>query len=552
MKNNDNSIASFFSKQSVFVILVVCALFLRFKHEIAFPQLDSDYAVQIEAAKNYIEGKGFVNATATTDDLSIIHVKPLVKWPVGFPILLAGSFYIFHNWFNAGIFLQLLSVSLLLFSILKIFTLFGISRPVKALFVIFFGLSSSPFNYWATTDMMSVAVFLYITYLVLKQSYTNEYKLSTFLFISMLSAFNCTVRFAYIPYLFILPLFYLLLWFIRKNKALLIGAAVTASASVLLTFLFFSFFKIDPDRTNFLQSLLHQKLYWNHLKWFDSFPIKAFFYLSPLEYRLPVARPDIIRLVRILIHIASVALVCFFAWKLFIKDKIQTYLKSTQPGQRLMFDYTALSLIAAAAVIGIMMLESLATSPEGNSFGPAWMPKMWTFVYATRYFALQMMMLQILLFVLLFQSGNDRFSQFFIRGFLSVSICWAALFFAYSNYQLYAPHGNGGGEFWVNDKENIHIYKILHETNLARGDKHVVFSDAEWKGAPITEFSGPTPCPAYTDLINNRFKTSRPVILLLKMHAKDMQTPEEKEFIRLHQAQLLLSEKNSELYKVEI
>ena len=59
-------------------------------------------------------------------------------------------------------------------------------------------------------------------------------------------------------------------------------------------------------------------------------------------------------------------------------------------------------------IVGFITLQTLTSSPENNSFGPAWMPKIWTFVYCTRYFIYIMFLIIILFFIAYNQSKQEK------------------------------------------------------------------------------------------------------------------------------------------------
>ncbi len=542
------------AKRGTYIFLVCFALLIHFKHEIYFPQITSDEGVQIQAAKGYTEGKGFANYSAPATDLSKEQCTPLKLWPVGFSMFLVLSWHIFHDWILAALFWQLTGVCTLLFSMLRILNLFRISDSLKSVFVLFFALNASPSFYWATTDMLAAGIFLWAAGLALKQATTGNFGLGICVLIAVLSTVNCTLRFASIPNMVIIPGFYLLMGLMRKEKGPIIAAFVIGGCSLLFTFLFFSVFSIDHSRTSFLEDIKHMNFLWSNLKWFDSFPLKAFFYMSPIEYRFPVSHPGMIRIGRLLIHFLSLCILSFFGWKLLIRDKIQLFRASAVSEQRLLFSYVLLMLVFSCAVIGLMSLESITSAPERNSFGPPWMPNMWTFVYCTRYFAVIMLMLQLLLFILLSRTTlqQERRTVFLLRGLAGASLVYGFLFFGYSNYQMYSPHGNGGASYWYNEKEEVEIYRTINRIHKQEPASKLVYAEADQRNDPMTVFSEATTCENYNAIVSGHYAAGRHLVLLLKMHPANLQTSDEQLFIQMHHAKLLIGARNSELYRVDI
>src|ERR1041385_1761932 len=103
----------FNSKRFVFLSLVFCFV-LRVHHELQFPLLESDYAIQIEAARNFSEGSGFSNSSVHASDLSKVDHVPLKRWPVGYPLLIWLCKFIAGSWIRAQLLLQVLAVVLLI------------------------------------------------------------------------------------------------------------------------------------------------------------------------------------------------------------------------------------------------------------------------------------------------------------------------------------------------------------------------------------------------------------------------------------------------------
>jgi len=521
-----------------YLFLILLAVVLRSEHEIYFPQVESDYGVQIEAAKNFVSGKGFINCLATQPDLSKPNCEQLKLWPLGYPFLLVIGWYIFHNWIASAISWQVLSMLLLLFGMLRLLTLMEVSRRLKCLFLLFFAFTATPFYYWATTDMMVTAVFTWCVFIMLRIEKEQKGKWKHFILLGILSFFNCTIRFASIPNLVIIPIFYLLIGFIRKDKMAYMGAFLIAFISFGAAFLFFSINKIDSARTSFMDNLIHLNLYWGHLRWFDSFPSHSFFYTSPLEYRLSPNHLALIRTFRIFIHAVSISILLLLFRMFILKDKILSKFNSPVPEERIRFDFILLFVVASLSISGVMILQSLTTPPEGKSFGPAWMPYLWTFVYATRYFAIPMIMIQIMFFVGLSRT-DFKHQIFFSRSaglLIIVAVSWSLLYFAYSFRQIHLAGGNGGGSFWVNQKADLSVF---HEINaLAEKEKTpIVYAgyDLAMGSAPILEFSSSTLNDNYPKLLSDSLNVTDRLTLLIKFPPAAEMNLKEQQFVRVHQ-----------------
>jgi hypothetical protein len=546
---------TFFTKPFGFILLFFIVFLFRAEHELYFPQIDSDYSVQIEAAKNFTEGKGFVNCETKTKDLSQTISIPLQFWPVSFPMLLVGSWHLFHNWIAAAVFWQLLSLALLLGSGLGILRCLGVSIQIRALFLLFFGLIPSPFYYWGATDMLTAALFMSCVWIILKQEHRQLFSWTSFFWLGLLSGLCAILRFAYLPNQVILPLLFLTLGILRKNKRMYAGALITGGVSFILTFLFFHTYKIDSSRTSFTQTIMHGHLLWENLKWFDQFPLKAFFYTIPIEYRLPSGHPGFIRLARIGLWLGAIFIIVLFVRKFLGSDKAQGYYNSKDQKERALFTFFAFFIIMTAVVVSVLILESLSTGTEIADFVPPWMPKQWTFVMATRYFAIPVLSIQLMLFILLsrINTSDSKIVRVSAYTLLTCSLSYSILFDCYTELQLHRSGGNGGGSLWVNEKENLEVLKEINRCSTQE-NKPVVYSNFELtgRGIPLMLFSNGIICMEYKTILQGNFKSTKPIILLIKIHSKDKRPAEEENFVATYNPRLILSAKNSSLYRLDL
>src|ERR1051325_2127191 len=130
----------------VFLSITLC-LVLRIKHEITFPLLDSDYAVQIEAAKNFSEGHGFSNQKVEGSDITFKKYLPLKKWPVGYPIAVWLCHFFTSDFVWAQVLLQALAIVLFAFSFKKMMDYFEVKPVIQVLVFGWMAISPTPFSY---------------------------------------------------------------------------------------------------------------------------------------------------------------------------------------------------------------------------------------------------------------------------------------------------------------------------------------------------------------------------------------------------------------------
>ena len=135
-------------------------------------------------------------------------------------------------------------------------------------------------------------------------------------------------------------------------------------------------------------------------------------------------------------------------------------------------------IIATLVICSFQSLESLTTPPESNSFGPAWMPKMWTFVYSTRYFVIPMFLFQVLFFLLVNEvvgnKSKNKTAQVISKSLYALALFAAFFQWAYTTKQYH--FGNGAASFWTNGKSEIRIFHLLNKACDANPAEKIIYS----------------------------------------------------------------------------
>src|ERR1700741_4708666 len=211
---------------TLFWVCLLLALTLRVKFEMNFPQLDSDYATETEAAKNFVAGHGFSIATVNPENLNDITYSPLRSWPIGYARALLPFYYISGSFISAAVLLQCTSVIILIFGFLKLFKTLGLSKNTISLLLFFLAFTSTPFSYLGTTDLLTGALFLWIISMSIDQFNSDKIHWTKLISISLLLVVSCMLRFACIPNLAIIPFFFAVCAICKKKYKLFIPAAI--------------------------------------------------------------------------------------------------------------------------------------------------------------------------------------------------------------------------------------------------------------------------------------------------------------------------------------
>lgn len=536
-----------------FYILLVFALSLRVLSEVNYPILTSDDSIQIEVAKNFNQSGNFTLAWVESKDLSKIQLEPLKLWPVGLSIVVYLLNLITNNLIFAKIVFQCIGVLLFILGIFKVLKLFKVSSNIINLFLLLFSFNSAPFLYLGSTDLFTSALFIWIVYFAIKELISNKSSFINIIFIALLSFFSAALRLACIPNLVIIPLVFILAWAITKNKRNLLNAFISLALGVILTTLFYRLFPFSSARTGFISAIKAGPYYFSLLKWFDPFILKAFFYTRPIEFRLP-HNDSILFLYRTTMLFSSFLFIAFLGSVFIKKLNFVAWLKKID--KKILDEYDSLVVIVFCSfliIVSFITLQSITLPPENNSFGPSWMPNLWTSVYSTRYFIYLIVLLIILFFVgFNKQHVEHKNSSLVFKIIYGMSLTWSIVYWSFSQYQFYSPNGNGAGSEWVNKANSIATFNIINEIHASEPNIHIVFAHYKnfHKEGLVTNYAYAYPTDAYADIIKGNFANSSKLTLIMAMpnNLSNMELA----FLESYKHTVLRSFKSEKLIKINL
>lgn len=541
------------SSQKSFYFLLLVALLLRIVSEVNNPVITSDNSIQMEAAKNYINSGSFTRTWVDAADLCQVQSAPMKLWPVGYPFILVLINFFTGNLINSAIVFQCIGIIFFIVGMVKLLRYFKTPIYYINLFLLLYAFNAAPFYYLGSTDLFTVSVFLFIIYYSLKAINEPGYNLKNITLIAFLTFAAAAVRLACIPNIVIIPLFFALVAILTRQKIHFTKAVLLFLISGSFVFLFYKIFPFDNTRTGFLKVLLSGDLYYSHMKWFDPFPLKSLFFTRPIEFHLP-HNPTLIALYRLALLFFSFGFLLFILLRFTKTPCLFRYIKNikTEPSN-IYIHFTMLFITTAAVIIGFISMQSLTTNPETNSFGPSWMPPLWTFVYSTRYFIYLMAMVILIYFVAYFRSKEDRK---IVRGIFSASYCvfflWAFVYWLFISYQFYSPKGNGAGSEWVNEKTGITAYNEIKNIQASDKSAHLVvahYKDKMIEGL-VTNYSDAYPTDDYKAIIEENFNNTRPVILVMIMPRALNNS--ESNFLNKHPHKVLNTLKNEQIIRINL
>src|SRR5208282_4898542 len=112
------------------------------------------------------------------------------------------------SFINAAVLLQCISVIILIFGFIKLFRVLEVCQTTISLFLLFLAFTPTPFSYLGTTDLLTGALFLWAIACSIDLYNNNITVWKNIILISLLLVLSCMLRFACIPNLVILPLFF--------------------------------------------------------------------------------------------------------------------------------------------------------------------------------------------------------------------------------------------------------------------------------------------------------------------------------------------------------
>ena len=192
--------------------LLLLALGARIYFEVAYIDFNMDKARQLFIAQCFLEGDGFSFCTADLTDLSRITCHRIKYWAIGYPFFISAIHILFNGFTHSSIILA--SIILDMAGLLVLFSGFhiilktsGAGGKAYAMFMIFTAFTFTPYYYTGSTDFLSAALYLLALAMTLEFMGDRKFNKVRFVFIGSLVFLAAFLRYAYYPFLFILPVF---------------------------------------------------------------------------------------------------------------------------------------------------------------------------------------------------------------------------------------------------------------------------------------------------------------------------------------------------------
>lgn len=415
----------------IFILIIV--LVVSAAHVVFDTKFWSDEHHQLSAAVTYNDGHGICFPYADISHPDNTVYQPVTQWPTGYSYCLSFMIRLTHSFVLSVILLQLLAVVVFYSGYLLILHVFEnfLKKETASIALVVIGLSTATFGFYSTTDFLAIAFYVFGLALLLRCAYDDKVSF----FIPVLAAvflFFCVFfRYAYYPFVFILPLYFLFWSAIRKNRAMAIVGSI--SFFCILAFVLVNIFVInshvDSSSNNTIGgigNLNSPGLYWNQLKSIDF----TTFLKSLIDDRIlfsifKFVFPEyVINFITVIISLSVLSSLLYFARTTYLAYKNYSC-KNTW--FMLFFILLALLLI----VINYSFLAALSLITPGVSSD---IYDNWTFVGELRYYAPTYILVVLSVIVLLYNTEVEIKRIDSIRkGFILVLIV-SVIYNVYSSF----------------------------------------------------------------------------------------------------------------------
>lgn len=523
------------------VLLLLFALSMRAEFEWVFLPIQYDNGAQISAARNFVNGKGFVECAVKVQDVSTVVCEKQTWWAIGAPVMLAAVYRLTGDFLIAEFLLRVFGIAMLLWSVGLIYRFLAteISPIAFYFFCIFYAFLFPQFGLTFTSDVLSLAFFIAACgasfYLVFRQNKIIQTVLLAALigFLLFVTGFS---RYAYYSVIPIVPFSLLLASFVKDASRLRIAAAAVL-ASVIGFFLL-----LETVLPGHLTAGSHFKnrpggFFVENLLLFDQFIFKSFLCWDLFAGFVENFGGVVPFLTNAAIWIFSVVLLFPFLQgcvKSFGRLRFENELKPT--------DY--LKLLTLVALLSSILFLALLSVRIPKMFAE----DTWTFVSSTRYFLPFIVLFQINIFN--YVSSLKRFKQSSLKLLIA---CYLIFVFALNvglwtvfRYKTYV----------VDASRSTHSYRVRTQTqvnaiidSIEQTEQKPVVLVAHYGTEPLSEnrkYLSGLDFYMYT----NQIRAAQPTVLLIRLPKKLKQM--ETDFLNQHNGRKILELPDSDLYRTDI
>lgn len=391
-------IKSFLSVRLTGYIIIAIAITGRIIQLIFFFNIRVDGSYQYMAMQNLVHGHGVTASQVLPSDLSTTVYEPLINWPPGYSILLA-PFYILsgHDYIAAGLTLDIICAVILILVSRSILGLLDVPVYLINIYTLLTSFFVYSFYFIASSDAIAIAFFaaaIYFTISFLKKQRHNTRKI---IFLSSCLLICGWTKYLFIPAVFIIPIFLMVLGFAGKQPRIK-KAGFVSLITLLIGIGGLLFYQKSFSGSAGYISQSQRGFFPEHI--LDSYPFLPASIIKPDTIELTGINPTLIYQ---FIHVFFGLFILIFVARRLFKDRFRDL--------SLQKKFLYISFLISATVVLLLILLSLRVAKE--EILPGWF---WTYVEEARYYGLVFVLIHLSLFVFY------RNSKPFVRNFFFILI----------------------------------------------------------------------------------------------------------------------------------
>lgn len=502
----------------ILIFSIIFCLVLQVNRKLVYPNMGYDYMLKARTLNSFLKGNGFsVPFSSDPKDLSVVTHAKQGLWPQGYnfislPILVLNDFDILKAYkiIDVLALFFLISVWIAILWILKK----HFSKWIFPIIFMFWGSSFYPFKEIGVTDTISLAFISLSIFFLLRLSNTKN-NVITSIFIGLFSFLPCFFRFAYYPYIIIIPILCFILYFVTREKKYNYWwlAVITSMVLLLIQVVFQKFYfgyvdiisEVVPNSTH----LLHFK----NLQLFDAVFLNSLV-LDNLIYRV-FAIPNgwlTYELFKELFTLSTfVAIIYFSLHYFYLKNIILSKNIVSILRNKFTFFLLILFLLGSANILIITLLSlkypSFAFSNEIVR----------SYVMFPRYMAMTISFIQLSFISILFLKKDyiPVILKWIGRCLIAIAFCFNFSYWGYHEikFKLYEhPVWKEAQNLTeIIEKEKYYPYTIIH-TNKNNNQNYNTF----WGLLSIKAYSKIN----YLNIRKSRINSSKPLYALIEIPIK--------------------------------
>jgi len=497
----------YLSSRQVSVIAFIIAFLAKAALCRIFLDIGYDKSALLLTAKNLLHGHGISIGKVAMSDVASKYYEWYVGWPPGYCLIIAPFLYFLENHFMLACYIvDCLAVLLFLWHLRKIAFLIGLPVWLTNLFILFQGLfindyieSSHPTDFLALAFFVS-GLYYFLKLAILPTSRKTDITLSLFFFY-----FSSLVRYKYIPVVLDVSCLLLLSGIIQKRRAII----QTGGFMVVLLFIaiagMLAFQKTVSGHMYYYQAA-RKGFYPRNLLFMWPFCLAVFlnlnFYAVQLSGLLHLSYTSVIRMAKWINLVFPFILIYFYIRFFFRKAG-----KINKP-----FDVFIL-YAGGASLATVGMLICLSVTNESNIGPPL---GVWTFVMDGRYFALPILVLQLLVFYWLGKASITKNIFLKMAGYLLIaSLCFESAHGLYFLAKNYTKSLTPFDAILKNTPEVNYVSEFITAQKKSNPTRKTVVASLEVEIEYFTDWYGGYPLLLPRKMENFKPQTKEPVLLLI-------------------------------------